>query len=384
MTGQTKINIGPVGADGDRWQDGESADRIVRHLAWRLAVRAGELADLTYAGRPVLRGIRFVVRDHDWRTAEDVLTGVEQPGTDSLILNVRSRFDHQDVLEWTLRATFDDATLRVRVEARALAQFRRNRIGLILLHHPDLAGSALEVVHPDDSITEAVFPTRIAPHQPARDVAGYRWRAAGIDCSLRLAGDIFEMEDQRNWTDASYKTYSTPLDLPFPVEIGPGARIEQAVELHCTDVAGAADVPPSPAMIMPRASALPVIQVAASTAPGQPDPGAQEPIPVLVEIPADDDCWSAVLQRAVDDAAGADLDVRIVADRPAQVAPVIARLAAGPARDRISRVGVFGRASSMSDRDLGHALAAAMTKHGLRADQVAGTRAHFTELNRHL
>lgn len=27
-------------------------------------------------------------------------------------------------------------------------------------------------------------------------------------------GDVFEMEDQRNWTDASYKTYCTPWGCP--------------------------------------------------------------------------------------------------------------------------------------------------------------------------
>ena len=34
--------------------------------------------------------------------------------------------------------------------------------------------------------------------------------------NVAFDGDIFEMEDQRNWTDASYKIYSTPLRLPFP------------------------------------------------------------------------------------------------------------------------------------------------------------------------
>jgi D-apionolactonase len=39
------------------------------------------------------------------------------------------------------------------------------------------------------------------------------------------------MEDQRNWTDASFKTYSTPLELPFPVEVAAGERIFQRVVL---------------------------------------------------------------------------------------------------------------------------------------------------------
>ena len=43
------------------------------------------------------------------------------------------------------------------------------------------------------------------------------------------------MEDQRNWTDASYKTFSTPLRLPYPVEVPAGARIAQTVTLALRD-----------------------------------------------------------------------------------------------------------------------------------------------------
>ena len=37
------------------------------------------------------------------------------------------------------------------------------------------------------------------------------------------------MEDQRNWSDASFKTYGTPLSLPFPVRLEESARVRQAV-----------------------------------------------------------------------------------------------------------------------------------------------------------
>ena len=49
---------------------------------------------------------------------------------------------------------------------------------------------------------------------------------------LRFGGELFEMEDQRNWTDASYKTYCTPLHLPYPVELAAGERVIQSVTLR--------------------------------------------------------------------------------------------------------------------------------------------------------
>ena len=40
-----------------------------------------------------------------------------------------------------------------------------------------------------------------------------------------MEGETFETEDQRNWSDASFKTYGTPLHLPFPVEVEEGTRV---------------------------------------------------------------------------------------------------------------------------------------------------------------
>ena len=46
-----------------------------------------------------------------------------------------------------------------------------------------------------------------------------------------MEGDTFEMEDQRNWTDASYKTYVRPLALPWPYTLASGAALDQSVTL---------------------------------------------------------------------------------------------------------------------------------------------------------
>src|SRR6185369_13210686 len=53
----------------------------------------------------------------------------------------------------------------------------------------------------------------------------------GVTAGIAFAGEIFEMEDQRNWSDASFKTYSTPQSLPKPVTVTPGAQVQHAVTL---------------------------------------------------------------------------------------------------------------------------------------------------------
>ncbi|MGH2589927.1 MAG: hypothetical protein ACRDGW_03920, partial [Actinomycetota bacterium] len=54
---------------------------------------------------------------------------------------------------------------------------------------------------------------------------------------FEFEGDLFEMEDQRNWTDASFKSYCTPLSLGFPHELAAADRIRQCVRVAVEDAA---------------------------------------------------------------------------------------------------------------------------------------------------
>jgi hypothetical protein len=49
---------------------------------------------------------------------------------------------------------------------------------------------------------------------------------------LSFDGDLFELEDQRNWGDASFKTYCTPLLLGFPHQARKGVGIMQSVTIR--------------------------------------------------------------------------------------------------------------------------------------------------------
>ncbi len=76
------------------------------------------------------------------------------------------------------------------------------------------------------------FPDLISPHQPFKQIQQVQHRINNkFEAIVHFAGDEFEMEDQRNWTDASFKTYCTPLDLPFPVNVPAGTEIAQSITL---------------------------------------------------------------------------------------------------------------------------------------------------------
>jgi D-apionolactonase len=79
------------------------------------------------------------------------------------------------------------------------------------------------------------------------------WFPAFAGATCQMEGDAFEMEDQRNWTDASYKTYVRPLALPWGYTLAKGSRHEQSVRLSFTgggSGAGGARVSGSVAVVL--------------------------------------------------------------------------------------------------------------------------------------
>src|SRR5207253_2179233 len=126
-----------------------------------------------------------------------------------------------------------DGTIRYEMDGEARSTFRRNRIGICVLHPPrECAGAPYRVEHDAGRVEQGVFPKLISPHQPIMDIRALSHEVLpGVWARVAFEGDVFEMEDQRNWTDASFKTYSTPLALPYPVEIAAGTRVRQAITL---------------------------------------------------------------------------------------------------------------------------------------------------------
>ena len=97
----------------------------------------------------------------------------------------------------------------------------------------------------------ATAAARRPPSRPDRPVAAVpvdprdhppRRRRSTSTC--RLEGEEFEMEDQRNWSDASFKTYGRPLALPWPFVLPAGVPVPQSVAVAVRAAAGAAPAAP--------------------------------------------------------------------------------------------------------------------------------------------
>src|SRR5262249_55471529 len=109
----------------------------------------------------------------------------------------------------------------------------RARIGLCVLHPiRECAGRTCRVETTDGRVESGAFPASISPHQPFTDLRAIAHEVApGLWAEVRCEGDAFEMEDHRNWTDASFKPYGPPLRQPYPVEVHEGETVRQCVRL---------------------------------------------------------------------------------------------------------------------------------------------------------
>lgn len=176
---------------------------------------------ICWHGTELVRAVAWPVRDENWGTfaphvieeelvADDVtchghLKFSVGGGRLECALNIRATSEGEVSLDLTMKPID--------------GPFATNRAGFTVLHPiKGMAGTPLQVTHSDGSVEPTVFPRLIAPAQPVLDIQGLAYGLDGKTLDIAFEGDVFEMEDQRNWSDASYKTYCVPLVFPFTYE----------------------------------------------------------------------------------------------------------------------------------------------------------------------
>lgn len=207
----------------------------------RCQYEAGYLRYISLGGHEIVRMIYPAVRDHNWGTVQPEITEekLEQSEQGFDISYTCSYREGEIDFRVQYRITGDNSgKITFGMEGEALSTFRKNRIGFNVLHPPQASGEPYRVTHTDGSIDQGTFPEKISPLQPVLDMQRFSWQVNDKWVALTFEGDIFEMEDQRNWTDASYKTYSTPLAIPFPVRVEAGSQLSQEVSLSLEEQPG--------------------------------------------------------------------------------------------------------------------------------------------------
>ena len=216
--------------------------RVLAAGALECEFEAGAMRCVRWRGVELLRGVSYLLRDRDWGTAPARLEALQLDESPE-------RF----VAQFVLRMAIGDAelTAQARIEGHADGRFAfdvsaaadaalaSSRCGFVVLHPAACAGGTLAVEHTDGRVAHTRFPEAISPGQPVFDIRALRWSPApGLYATCRLKADLpgrpnekFEMEDQRNWSDASFKTYVGSLLDPWPYTVPACTSFRQTVTL---------------------------------------------------------------------------------------------------------------------------------------------------------
>ena len=181
----------------------------------------GNLRYIRYQGHEAIRAVSYVVRDQFWGTYNPTLEGMKvEQSADGFSVSYQAvcRAGAQQFKYEARISGAADGTVRFEGKGTAVTDFLTNRTGFVVLHPVQgVSGHPVTVQHVDGRNVETRFPEAIDPKQPIMDIRALSHEVtAGLRVTCTMTGDTFEMEDQRNWTDASYKTYVRPLGLPFP------------------------------------------------------------------------------------------------------------------------------------------------------------------------
>ncbi len=237
-----------------------------RHAAGLPPLRAGSACahpdglDLRYVcwdDDEVVRRLYFAVRDPDWAT---IPPEAVEPVPVEAGLGWRARFalPRGGELRAGARLRLAPDSLTCEVEVLATSDVLYNRIGWCVLLPPTLAGSPVRYLTAAGEVAETLSPL-VAPQplgptgpQPALGpFTAFGWTQGDHGYELAFTGDEFELEDQRNWTDASFKIYSTPLALPRPHRLAAGQSLTQTVTLRRTALGSVAPRPAAPPVSRP-------------------------------------------------------------------------------------------------------------------------------------
>ena len=129
--------------------------------------------------------------------------------------------------------------------------------------------------------------------------------AEGPLAVFEFQGDLFELEDQRNWSDASFKTYSTPLALGIPRELSAGQTVAQTVSVHTEGEPAAAAHVHRGRIELGEPIGVHIPPVGLTLAAGGPAEGeaallaALAPAHLRADLHLADPSWPALLQRAL-------------------------------------------------------------------------------------
>lgn len=209
-----KLVAGPLTleySEGSIWNISNGSEEVIRRIYL-------VFQDINWTSRP------FVIKDEIWQIADRSF---------SAKIKAQGSHDAKDLSVELEITGSESGEITYGFNASTAVSFMRNRLGLCLLHPvAALAGRDCELTKADGVTEKSKFPEDISPDQPFLNLSGISHQLqSGQVATVNFEGEIFETEDHRNWSDASYKTYCTPISLPFPAQVSQSEVIGQKITI---------------------------------------------------------------------------------------------------------------------------------------------------------
>lgn len=207
---------------------------VRRHRFGRLTVDvAGQgFRNLAVDGQVVVREIYPAVRAPDWSTLAVTTTGTSvQQHPDRWEVTVRQELSGR-LKCVTLLRVMSEKDIVIQHQLKALREEVVNRWGLNLcLDARAWSGAAVQIAGRKEVLPVDIGPQHLVAGQlqalfPSSGVLTLQHPSAG-QLALASSGPELEVEDQRNWTDPTYKVYSGPLAAPRPIVLAAGSTSQQ-------------------------------------------------------------------------------------------------------------------------------------------------------------
>jgi len=209
----------------------------------RLKLQDGQLRYIHVGDKEIVRRIYFAVRDGNWNTAMPTYTLMQvEDGGDHFTVRMAAdcRMGKVDFSWKGVVTGAADGTITFHAEGTPNADFDSNRIGLCVLYgNAALATHSFET---DGTPADGTFPALVSPTLVGSQFHKLQYTTdAGLHVSCSLDGAIFDVEDQRNWGDSSWKAYA-PLPYAYK-QVGKGDVKSQTVTLTVSGVNAANSTP---------------------------------------------------------------------------------------------------------------------------------------------
>jgi hypothetical protein len=357
----------------------------------------GDLRDIRLGDIEVIRRTYMVFQDRNW-TARPWMLEREQIDDqgDEFTIEVQGHgtFDATPFGFTTTMTGGRDGTITYQVTGRTTAPFLRNRMGISVLHPmKECAGQVVTIEHSDGSIEATKFPQAISPHQPFLDIRAMTHQVLPeLFATIRLSGETFEAEDHRNWSDASFKTYCTPITLPFPVTVQPSDLLEQQVTLRLEGATTATIPPLAEPMITMLGPAQPIPGIGLQIPPGTTTDLTEDQVAALKvlrlhHLRVDIDCANPdarqQLSTAIRQCEQLDtaLWVALFATTAQDVAPLINGVSTTDLA-RIDRWLIFDPDTKVTPAHLVEQVRTVLHATGGEVRLFSGSNLYYTELNR--